>query len=76
MTPADPTATKAEVYGPVQQRTNSLDSLLPIEVPAAGMDTLRARIRAQSKSVAEHIALDPDAKACIDDWATPDPVSR
>ncbi|MCP9883361.1 hypothetical protein KBY65_12915 [Cyanobium sp. Alchichica 3B3-8F6] len=40
------------------------------------MDALRARIRAQSKTVAEHIAADPEAKAFIDDWATPEPISR
>jgi hypothetical protein len=76
MTPADPIATKAEVIGPVQQRTNGRDSLLPMDDLAAEMDALRARIRAQSKSVAEHIAMDSDAKAFIDDWAIPDPVSR
>lgn len=76
VTPADPTATKAEVIGPVVQRTNGHDSLLPIEVPAGGIDALRARIRAQSKSVAKHIAMNPDAKAFIDDWDTPNPVSR
>ena len=40
------------------------------------MDALRARIRAQSKTVAEHIAADPEAKAFMDDWATPEPISR
>jgi hypothetical protein len=40
------------------------------------MDALRARIRAQSKTVAEHIAADPEAKAFIDDWGTPEPISR
>ncbi len=35
-----------------------------------------ARIRAQSKSVAEHISADPEAKAFMDDWATPEPISH
>jgi hypothetical protein len=40
------------------------------------MEALRARIRAQSKTVADHIAADPEAKAFMDDWATPDSISR
>jgi hypothetical protein len=76
MTPADPTSTKAEVIGPVQQKTSGCGSSLSMGDPAAGMVALRSRIRAQSKSVAEHIASDPEAKAFIDDWATPEPVSR
>jgi hypothetical protein len=40
------------------------------------MDALRARIRSQSRVVAEHIAVDPDAQAFLDDWATPEPLSR
>ena len=38
------------------------------------MDAMRARIRAQSKDVAAHIASDPEAKAFIDDWAKPEPI--
>ena len=40
----------------------------------SAMDAMRARIRAQSKDVAAHIASDPEAKAFIDDWATPEPI--
>ena len=40
------------------------------------MDALRARIRSQSKAVAEHIATDVDARAFIADWATPEPLDR
>jgi hypothetical protein len=40
------------------------------------MDALRARIRAQSKTVADHIAADPEAKGFIDDWATHELISR
>jgi len=35
------------------------------------MDALRARIRAQSKTVADQIAADPEAQGFIDDWTTP-----
>jgi hypothetical protein len=40
------------------------------------MDALRARIRAQSKQVAVHIQADPDARAFINDWVTPEPLDR
>lgn len=43
---------------------------LSSSVPA--VEALRARIRAQSKTVAKHIAADPDAKAFIDDWSRAD----
>ena len=76
MTPADPTTTKAEVTCPDQEKVSGCGSLLPMSDPSAGLVALRNRIRAQTKSVAEHIASDPDAKAFIDDWATPEPVSR
>ena len=42
----------------------------------SAMDALRARIRSQSKAVAERIATDPDARAFIADWATPEPLDR
>ena len=42
----------------------------------SAMDVLRARIRSQSKAVAEHIATDAEARAFIADWATPDPLDR
>jgi hypothetical protein len=35
---------------------------------ACAMDALRARIRSQSKAVAEHIAADPDAQAFQPCW--------
>ncbi|MCP9826892.1 MULTISPECIES: hypothetical protein [unclassified Synechococcus] len=42
----------------------------------SAMEALRARIRAQSKTVAEHIAADPDAKSFIGNWTTPEPFGR
>ncbi|QNI65353.1 hypothetical protein SynA1544_02429 [Synechococcus sp. A15-44] len=42
----------------------------------SAVDALRSRIRAQSKTVADHIATDVEAKAFIDDWATPEPITR
>ena len=62
MTPA-----AAVPHGPERPQQGDADHAL---------DALRARIRAQSKTVAEHIAADPEAKAFMDDWATPEPISR
>jgi hypothetical protein len=42
----------------------------------SAMDALRARIREQTKAVAEHIATDAEASAFIADWATPEPLDR
>jgi len=42
----------------------------------SAMDALRARIRLQSKAVADYIATDPDTRAFIADWATPEPLDR
>ena len=42
----------------------------------AARDVRRARIRAQSEAVANHIATDPDARAFAEDWATPDRPGR
>lgn len=39
------------------------------------MDALRTRIRAQSKGIAVHIGTDPEAKAFISDWSTPEPFN-
>jgi hypothetical protein len=38
----------------------------------AARDVRQARIRAESAAVARHVATDPDAKAFVEDWGTPD----
>jgi hypothetical protein len=43
---------------------------------ASDRDALRARIRDQSRAVADHIAADAQARSFIDNWATPEPLSR
>jgi hypothetical protein len=50
--------------------------VVQVSSSVSAMDAMRARIRAQSKSVAAHIASDPEAKAFIDDWATTESISR
>ena len=49
---------------------------MAVSSSVSAMDALRARIRAQSKRVAAHIATEPEAQGFIDDWATPEPVTR
>jgi hypothetical protein len=46
--------------------------VVAVSSSVSAMDALRARIRAQSKTVADHIAADPEAQGFIDDWATPE----
>ncbi len=47
---------------------------MQVNSSVSAIDAMRARIRAQSKILAAHIASDPEAKAFIDDWATPEPI--
>ncbi|WP_414026471.1 hypothetical protein [Cyanobium sp. ATX-6F1] len=49
---------------------------MQVSSSVSAMEALRARIRAQSKTVAEHIAADPDANSFIGDWATPELLGR
>jgi len=37
----------------------------------AARDVRRARIRAESETVARHVAANPDARAFVEDWGTP-----
>ena len=50
--------------------------VVAVSSSVSAMDALRARIRAQSKTVADYIAADPEAQGFIDDWATPEPITR
>ncbi|KEF42149.1 MAG: hypothetical protein ER33_07240 [Cyanobium sp. CACIAM 14] len=60
----------------MRQREQEGQRVVEMSSSVSGMGALRARIRVHSKSVAEHIAADPEARAFIDDWAIPDPHSR
>jgi len=37
----------------------------------AARDVRRARIRAESETVARYVAANPDARAFVEDWGTP-----
>jgi hypothetical protein len=55
-----------------RDRGNAMDVISS----ASDRDALRARIRDQSRAVADHIAADAQARSFIDNWATPEPHSR
>lgn len=76
MTPADQTNQKLDAPFSVRRRQRGGRSVLQVSSSLSAMEALRARIRAQSKTVAEHIAADPDAKSFIGNWTTPEPFGR
>jgi hypothetical protein len=74
MTPADQATEKLLTPFSVRRRERGGRSVVQVSNSVSAIDAMRARIRAQSKDVAAHIACDPEAKAFIDDWATPEPI--
>ncbi len=72
MTPADQASQNLEAPFSVRRRQRGGRSVMQVSSSVSAMEALRARIRAQSKTVAEHIAADPDANSFIGDWATPE----
>jgi hypothetical protein len=76
MTPAENADQKLEAPFFVRRRQRGGRTVVQVSSSLSEMDALRARIRSQSRVVAEHIAVDPDAQAFLDDWATPEPLSR
>ena len=73
MTPADPAIQEPEAPFSMRRRQRGGRRIVAVRSTVSAMDALRARIRAQSKTVADHIAADPEAQAFIDDWAIPEP---
>jgi hypothetical protein len=76
MNPADQPAQKLETPFSVRRRQRGGRQVLQVSSSVNEMDALRARIRSQSKAVADHIAADAEAQAFLDDWATPEPLNR
>ena len=76
MTPADPAIQEPEAPFSIRRRQRGGRRIVAVSSSVSAMDALRARIRAQSKTVADHIAADPEAQGFIDDWATPEPITR
>ncbi len=76
MTPAEQAAQKHEAPFSVRRRQRGGRNVVQMSSSVSEMDALRARIRSQSGAVAKHIAAGPEAQAFLDDWATPEPLSR
>jgi hypothetical protein len=76
MTPADQANQRLDAPFSVRRRKRGGRNVLQVSSSVSAMEALRARIRAQSKTVADHIAADPDAKSFIGNWTTPEPFGR
>ena len=74
MTPADQAIQEPEAPFSIRRRQRGGRRVVAVSSSVSAMDALRARIRAQSKKVADHIATEPEAQGFIDDWATPSPT--
>ena len=76
MTPAEQATQTLETPFSVRRRQRAGRNVVELSSSVSDMEALRARIRAQSKAVAEHIAADAQAQAFLDDWATSEPLSH
>ena len=76
MTSVDQGTEQPEAPFSVRRRQRGGRRIVQVSSSLSAMDALRARIRSQSKAVAEHIATDAEASAFIADWATPEPLNR
>jgi hypothetical protein len=76
ITPADQASQKLDAPFSVHRRQRGGRSVLQVSRSVSAMEALRARIRAQSKTVAEHIAADPYTNSFLGNWATPEPFGR
>ena len=76
MTPAEQAAQKLETPFSVRRRQRGGRNVVQVSSSVSEMEALRARIRSQSRAVAEHIAADSDAQVFLDDWATPEPLGN
>lgn len=72
MPPADHVTEQPEASFSVRGRQCGGRRIMQVSSSLRAMDTLRARIRSQSKAVAKHIATDAEARAFIADWVTPE----
>ena len=70
MTPAEQAAQLREMPFSVRRRQRGGRAVVQVSSSVSEIDALRERIRSQSRTVAEHIAVDQEAQAFLDDWAT------
>ena len=76
MTPAEQAIQEPEAPFSIRRRQRGGRRVVAVSSSVSAMDALRARIRAQSKTVADHIAANPEAQGFIDDWTKPEPITR
>lgn len=76
MTPAEKATQKIETPFSVLFRQRGGMHFMQVSSSVGEMEAVRARIRSQSRAVAEHIAADSDAQTFLDDWATPEPLGH
>jgi len=76
MPPADHAIQEPDAPFSIRRPHRGGRRVVAVSSSLSAMDALRARIRAQSKTVADHIAADPEAQGFIDDWATPERITR
>jgi hypothetical protein len=76
MTPAEQAGQNLEPPFSVRRRQRGGMHFRQVSSSVSEIEALRARIRSQSRAVAEHIAADPDAQAFLNDWATPEPLGH
>lgn len=76
MPPAEQPAQELKTPFFVLRRQRGGRDVVQVSSSVSEMEALRARIRSQSRAVAEHIAADPDAQAFLDDWATQEPLGH
>lgn len=76
MTPAEQAARKFETPFSVRRRQRGGRNVVQLSSSVIEMDALRVRIRSQSRAVAEHVVVDAEAQAFLDDWAMPEPLSH
>ena len=76
MTPADPATQEPDAPFSVRRRQRGGRRVVAVSSSVSAMEALRARIRTQSKTVADHIAAAPEAQGFIEDWTTPEPITR
>jgi len=71
MTPADQAIQEPEAPFSIRRRQRGARWVVAVSSSVSAMDAVRARIPAQSNTVADHIAANPEAQGFIDEWATP-----
>ena len=76
MTPAEQPVQKRETPFSVRRRQRGGRNVVQVSSSVSEMEALRARIRSQSRAVAEHIAADSDAQTFLNDWATPESLGH